>query len=389
MSCHANARISGASRVREAEARMKVGLLRARRLDSLRMSDSGERIDVSVLIPTLNEKRFIAECADRMRKQTFDGNVEFLFIDARSDDGTREFLDELARRDDRVRLLDNPARRTPNALNIGLAAARGEFVARMDAHTFYPVEYLAAGVRRMRQGGVDWVSGPALPMGVGRFSERVALGMDSLIGIGGATFRRERESEFETDTGFTGMLRRDRLQALGGWNEDWPINQDGELAGRVRAAGGKIVCLPEMAAGLVARDSPRALARQYWRYGFYRVKTSRRHPATLRRSHLLPPTLVAGLVVAASGRGPARITRLAAGIYPVVLLAGAIRMSGRAGRSDVASLPVVWSIMHLAWGGGFIAGCLRMGPPLAAIRAVLRPRAKAENAPVVSGDLPG
>ena len=348
-----------------------------------------EHVDVSVLIPTYNEMRFIADCADRMRRQTLVGTVEFLFIDGRSTDGTREFLDELARRDDRVRVFDNPARRTPNALNIGLEAARGEFVARMDAHTFYPADYLAAGVRRMRQGGVDWVSGPALPMGVGRFSERVALGMDSPIGIGGATFRRARESEFETDTGFTGMLRRDRLQALGGWNEGWPINQDGELAGRVRAAGGTIVCLPEMAAGLVTRDSPRALARQYWRYGFYRVKTSRRHPATLRRSHLLPPTLVAGLVLAASGRGPARITRLAAGSYPLVLLAGAVRMSGRADRPDVASLPVVWSIMHLAWGGGFIAGCLRMGPPLAAIRGVLRPRAKADQAPVVSGDTGG
>ncbi len=343
------------------------------------MGVSDEHIDVSVLVPTRNEQRFIADCVARMQEQTFDGNVEFLFIDGRSEDGTREFVDELARRDERVRVFDNPARRTPNALNIGLAAARGEFVVRMDAHTFYPREYLMAGVDRMREGGVDWVSGPALPMGVGRFSERVALGMDSPIGIGGATFRRVRDSEFETDTGFTGMLRRDRLQSLGGWNEGWPINQDGELAGRVRAAGGKIVCLPEMAAGLVTRDSPRALARQYWRYGFYRVKTSRRHPATLRRSHLLPPALVAGLVVAASGRGPARITRLAAGTYPVVLLAGAIRMRGRAGRSDVASLPAVWSIMHLAWGGGFIAGCLRMGPPLAAIRALLRQRAKADE----------
>lgn len=335
------------------------------------MNVRADHVDVSVLVPTYNEMRFIAECANRMRQQTFAGTVEFLFVDGCSDDDTRAFLDDLARRDERVRVLANPRRRTPNALNIGLAAARGEFVVRMDAHTFYPPDYLDAGVRRLRQGGVDWVSGPALPMGVGRFSERVALAMESPIGIGGATFRRVREAEFETDTGFTGMLRRDRLQALGGWDEGWPINQDGELAGRVRAAGGKIVCLPEMAAGLVTRDSPRALARQYWRYGFYRVKTSRRHPATLRRSHLLPPTLLAGLLIAASGLGPARITRSAACIYPIALLAGAARMRRRADRSDVASLPLVWGIMHLAWGGGFVAGCLRMGPPLAALRAVL------------------
>jgi GT2 family glycosyltransferase len=339
------------------------------------MSADDERIDVSVLVPTLDEERFIADCTQRMRAQTFDGTVEFLFIDGGSQDGTRDYLEQLAREDDRVHLLDNPARRTPNALNVGLAAARGEFVARMDAHTFYPPEYLAAGVARLREGGVAWVSGPALPHGVGTWSRRVALGMDSPIGIGGATFRRLRETEFEVDTGFTGMLRRDTLRALGGWDEGWPINQDGELAGRVRASGGLIVCLPQMASGLVPRDSLRALARQYARYGFYRVKTSRRHPATLRRTHVAPPALVLTLLVAATGRGPARPARLAGAAYVLVLLAGAARMRKRAPLADVATLPLVWSVMHLAWGGGFVAGCLRMGPPVSAIvTALLGPR---------------
>lgn len=202
-----------------------------------RVSVHDEHIDVSVLVPTFNEKRFIADCAERMRAQRFDGTVELLFIDGRSDDGTREFLDELARQDACVRVLDNPARPTPNALNVGLAAARGEFVARMDAHTFYPPEYLAAGVRRLRQGGVEWLSGPALPLGVGRWSRLVALGMESALGVGGR-----------------------------------------------RSAG--------------------------------------------------------------------------------------TRADGR----DAAALPLVWAIMHLAWGGGFLAGCACMGVPVAAVRSCLRPR---------------
>ena len=345
------------------------------------MTARDQPLDVSVLIPTYNERRFISECAERMRAQNFEGAMEFLFIDGRSDDGTREFLDELARRDDRVRVLDNPARRTPNALNIGLTAARGEFVARMDAHTFYPPGYLATGVERLRCGGVEWVSGPCLPLGAGTWSGRVALAMQSPIGIGAATFRKLYDDEIEVDTGFTGLLRRTTLLALGGWDEGWPINQDAELAGRVRAGGGKIVSVPEMAARLVARDSPSALARQYARYGFYRVKTSRRHPATLRRSHLLPPTLVSVLLTAASARGPRRASRLGASLYALTLLVGAVRMSVRAPNRDVAALPLVWSIMHVSWGAGFIAGCMRMGLPLNAIRAALSPRAKSAEAP--------
>lgn len=338
------------------------------------MSVLDEHIDVSVFIPTYNERRFIAECAARMREQSFDGAIEFVFIDGRSADGTREFLEDLARNDDRVRVLDNPARRTPNALNVGLAAARGEFVARMDAHTFYPPVYVAAGVERLRRGDVAWVSGPCLPLGSGTWSERVALGMQSPVGIGAATFRKLYDDEIEVDTGFTGLWRRETLRDLGGWDEGWPINQDGELAGRVRSRGGRIVSLPEMAAGLVARDSPRALARQYSRYGFYRVKTSRRHPVTLRRSHLLPPALVLALLIAASGRGPSRATRLGALIYPLLLIVAAARMRGQAKSRELLALPAVWSTMHFAWGAGFVAGCVRMGPPLAAIGSCLRPR---------------
>jgi succinoglycan biosynthesis protein ExoA len=340
------------------------------------MSIASEQIDVSVLIPTYNEMRFVGECVERMRAQNFNGSVEFLFIDGGSDDGTREFLEELGREDDRVHLLDNPARWTPHALNVGLAAAHGEFVARMDAHTFYPPGYLAAGVDRLRRGGVEWVTGPCLPLGSGRWSQRVALGMESPIGIGAATFRKLRDAEIEVDTGFTGLLRRETLRALGGWDEGWPINQDGELAGRVRSRGGRIVCLPEMAAGLVTRDSPRALARQYLRYGFYRVKTSRRHPGTLRRTHLLPPMLVVVLLSAASGRGPSRATRLAAGLYLLALMVAAGRMRRQADALDVVTLPLVWSIMHVAWGTGFVAGCARMGFPLAAVRRCLQPGAR-------------
>ena len=208
-------------------------------------------IDVSVLIPTYNERRFIAECAERMRAQTFEGAVEFLFIDGRSDDGTREFLEDLAREDARVRVLDNPARRTPNALNVGLAAARGEFVARMDAHTFYPPEYLADGVSRLRQGGVDWVSGPALPHGEGKWSRRVALAMESPVGIGAAAFRRLYDDEIEVRTegqmlsaarmrfSYTVVRRDDQVVAAAGHTVHAAVDPSGRpcrLPERIRQA---------------------------------------------------------------------------------------------------------------------------------------------------------
>lgn len=166
----------------------------------------------------------------------------------------------------------------------------------MDAHTLYPSGYLSYGVRRVDEGAADWVAGPALPHGTGRWSRRVALALETRLGVGGATFRRAT-SEVETDTGFTGVLLRDTLERLGGWDEGSLVNEDAELAARVRNSGGRILCVPDMAARYIPRNSLKGLARQYFRYGQYRARTSGLHPESLRRSNLIPPALAVTLLI--------------------------------------------------------------------------------------------
>src|SRR3954471_11318034 len=255
-------------------------------------------VDVSVLTPVLNEEEHIRDAAAKMLSQRFKGNIEFLFIDGASDDATVEILRELQRSDPRIRIFENPRRSTPISLNIGLAEARGNFIARMDAHTLYPEDYLSRGVARLRRGGAAHVSGPQLARGDGTWSRRVALALDTPLGRGGAQFRQAGGSEIEVDSGFTGVWPRSVLEAHGGWNEDWHNDQDFELAARIRGSGGRILCMPEMGAEYIPRNSLSSLARQYWRYGVYRVKTSRAHPESMRRSHLFAPAL-AGAVAAA------------------------------------------------------------------------------------------
>ena len=213
---------------------------------------------VSVLTPVLNEAAYLREVVARMQAQDIEGDAEFLFIDGGSTDDSRAILAGLAAQDPRIVVLDNPQRRTPFALNIGLRAARGEFVARMDAHTRYPPSYLRLGAERLRAGGVTHVSGPQLAVGDGRgFSDRVALALSTPLGAGGASFRSASDAEFEVDTGFTGMWRRDVLVRAGGWDEEWLTDQDCELAFRLHASEpGAHVCVPAMAAEYIPRDSP-------------------------------------------------------------------------------------------------------------------------------------
>jgi succinoglycan biosynthesis protein ExoA len=324
-----------------------------------------EEVDVSVLVPVRNEAAVIRDSVAAMCAQRFPGRLELLLVDGRSEDGTRAVLEALAREDPRIRVLDNPRRRIAAALNIGLAHARGRFVARMDAHTLYPPDYLATAVARMQRGDVACVSGPQIPHGTDAGSRRVALALASPLGIGGAAFRRELAEEVETDGAFTGVWRRSTLVRLGGWDPEWLVNEDGELAARVRAAGGRYVCVPAMAARYVPRRTLGALARQYRRYGRYRAKTCGRHPESMRPSHLLPPALVLALAGSLVPRPIARPARAAAGAYAVALAMEGARAAARGGRAREAPLvAAVLATMHLSWGSGFIAGAVRFGVPV-------------------------
>ncbi len=331
------------------------------------------KVDVSVLIPVLNEASGIRETVARMRAQDFEGNFELLFLDGGSTDGTREILQEFARDDHRIRVLDNPGRRPPNALNVGLANARGTLIARMDAHTHYPPAYLSSGARRLARGDVDSVSGAQLATGNDKWSSRVALALSLPLGAGGAKFRRRATEEIEVDSGFTGMWRRELLERYGGWDERWPVNEDHELAARLRVNGRRIVCIPEMAAEYIPRNSLKRLAKQYFTYGRYRAKTCGAHPESMRRSHVLAPGLALTVLLAVLAPRPIRsLAWLGIGVYALALLGTSVAVARPGQVRDALALPAVFVTMHLAAGFGFLVGSVQHGPPLAAI-AGLRP----------------
>ena len=299
----------------------------------------------------------------------FEGTIEFVFVDGDSEDATRSILEELAAEDPRIRIADNPKRLLAAGLNVGLAEARGEFIVEMQGHAFYPPHYVSAGVERLRRGGVDWVSGRPVPRGVDPWSRRVTSALGSWLGTRGSgkwmTGAAETEvggdGEAELDTGvFCGAWRRETLERFGGRDEDFVVNSDSELAARVLAAGGKIVTLPELSAIYVPRSSLKALARQYYRYGYFRAKTARLHAGSMRRSHVLPPILALASLVALGPGGAARAARLGLGAYAAAVLAATMGAE-REGPADLLGIPGVFATMHFAWGFGYLrrVGALR------------------------------
>ena len=207
----------------------------------------------------------------------------------------------------------------------------------MDAHTFYPPSDLSGGVERLQRGDVARVG------------------------------RRMPPGEVEADTAFTGLLRRTMPQNLGGWDEGWSVNEDGELAARVREAGGRIICILEMAARYVPRDTLRGLARQYWRYGWDRAMTSRRHPESMRRSHLPAARPRSDRSGGHAGQRGARASGPGRTAHQRDVR-GRGERAARGATLGRDAPPVGLRNDALRVGAGFVANCAKESVPLSALR---------------------
>ena len=344
------------------------------------------RVRVTTLTPVYNEEHHVRETVAALKAQDLAEEAEFIFIDGRSTDRTRAILVELATADERIRVLDNPRGQTASALNIGLRAARGEYIARIDAHTRYPAHYLWLGIERLERGDVDWVAGPQVPVGTDTWSRRVAMALGTWLATG-ASNRWERDvarhggGEVELATGvFTGVWRRATLERDGGWDEGWPVNQDSEMAARVLRRGGRIVSLRELAADYTPRNSLPALARQYRRYGMYRARTTLRHPWTARAPHVVLPGVVAAAAAAVVAPRPLRsASRAAVAVYAGLVGLESVRAT--TDPRDALALPLVLVTMHASWGAGFLLGLARFALPSSrrvALANDLGPRPRAE-----------
>lgn len=312
---------------------------------------------VTIIIPMRNEEAGIADCLATVRANTLpDGEIEILVLDGESTDRSATIVAGIAAEDPRVRLLPNPARLQADAFNIGLAAARGEFIVRMDAHTRYAPDYVQESVRVLRETGAANAGGVQRATGTGPVSRAIAAAVSSRFAAGDAKYRHAAEPAW-VDTVYLGAWRTETVRALGGMRAGWAVNEDYEMNVRLRAMGGRIRLDPAIRSTYFVRASLPKLARQYFRYGFWKVRTLRMHPGSLRWRQLVAPLFVLSVVATpllVGLLGWVGATHLV--LYLMANLAASVATARAAGWRHLPFLPLVFLIIHLAWGSGFWAG---------------------------------
>ncbi len=85
-------------------------------------------------------------------------------------------------------MVDNPAARTPSALNLGIAAARHDIIVRVDGHGELTDGYIARAVELLAETGAANVGGVMDAQGTTPFEEAVATAYTTRLGLGGSTF---------------------------------------------------------------------------------------------------------------------------------------------------------------------------------------------------------
>jgi GT2 family glycosyltransferase len=312
---------------------------------------------VSVVIPSRNEahnvERVLAVLAAQTRRPD-----EVVVADGMSTDGSREMWLAADSAELPVRVVDNPERVVPTALNRLLRAAGGDVLARMDTHADYAPDYLeqVVGVLETRPDVVA-VGGAMDTQGRGPWGEAIASTLRRPFGLGGAR-HRVGGAAGPIQHVFSGCYRRDAVERAGGWDERFHANEDFEADLRV-AEQGTVWLEPAATSVWYVRRTPRALALQMWRYGFFKGLTLHTHPDSLRPRQLVPPALVVGLAAALLVRP--RAGAVLTGSY----LAAAGVLGARAAHEDGADPlrgAVVPPVVHLSWGAGLVVGWLRFLP---------------------------
>ncbi len=318
---------------------------------------------VSVLLPVRDEAPFIERTLEAILAQDYPADrIEILVADGRSSDGTRRLIEKLCEQHRRLRLIDNPGKIAATGLNLAIMASKGDVIARVDGHTIIAADYVRWCVAELERTGADNVGGRMRTCAMTAFGEAVALATSSRFGLGGARFHFLK-SEAWVDTVYLGAWPREVFGRVGLFDECMVRNQDDEHNYRLRARDGRILLSPRIRSRYYGRSTALSLSKQYFKYGYWKVRVLQKHPAMMKLRQFVPPLFVLTLGAAAVGSPflPAAraILLLAGGSYTLANLAASVRIATGHGWRHLPRLPLVFATLHLFYGSGFLAGLIR------------------------------
>lgn len=316
---------------------------------------------VSVIMPVYNEEKFIEMSLGALLWQTYPHDrIEIIVADGFSVDSTREKIELLKKKTlIPITIVDNQKKIAPSGLNAAIKIAKGEIIVRVDGHCEVDPDYIENCVRHLLENKAEGVGGPIETIGETLTAQAIALAMSSQFGVGGSAFRTINDREMFVDTvAFPGYTKK-IIEKVGLFNEELVRNQDDEYNYRIRKIGGKILLSPDIRSRYYSRSSFKSLWRQYFQYGYWKVRVLQLHPRQMSLRQFIPLLFVITLLLTSILSFFSFFGRLGlllvVGSYLLANLVAAVLVA-KTKISLISLLSLSFAILHFSYGLGFLFG---------------------------------
>lgn len=319
---------------------------------------------LSVICPVYNEEKYIDNCIQSILAQDYDKNdLEVLFIDGMSTDRTRNIIFSYVEQYPFIKMLDNPKRIVPTAMNIGIKASIGEIIIRLDGHVEYPNNYFSALVRRLIELDADNVGAMCKTDVLNKTAKTLAIKevLCNRFGVGNSTFRLGGLSKaMEVDTVPFGCWKKDVFKRFGLFDDRLIRNQDIELNKRILRGGGKIFIVPDTFCTYYARETFRAIAKNNFNNGLWNILTVyyTGQANSLSVRHFIPLCFVLSIILpllfAIFFPPIGYIALCSVALYLLCLIAICLQLSFR---KNLNFFYLLWSFaaLHISYGTGSLS----------------------------------
>ncbi len=317
---------------------------------------------VSLLVAMRNEAAHIEECIRSILNQDYPKEkIEVFILDGQSDDDSRKIVEEVIAGKKNYHLLDNPKRIQSVAWNLGVQLSHGDVISIVSGHSKLSSDYVSKAIETLLRTNVDMVGGSIRATSSKYTGDAIALAMSTPFGVGNANFRYS-EREQETDTVFMGFCWRATYEKIGGFDEELIRNQDDEFSNRLRKAGGRIICNPKIISYYNSRATLPSLWSQYYQYGYYKVRVLQKHHRQMSLRQFVPPAFVLSLfgsAFLALSPVPPALSLIIPLFYIFANLCASILTVSKHGWRSLPLLPIIFAILHLSYGLGFLIGLIK------------------------------
>lgn len=320
---------------------------------------------VSVIVGLLNEEKFLPRLIEDFKKQTYDHDeIELIFIDGMSKDSSWKILEDFKNSNHDfydVVLLKNPKVILSAGMNVGIKAARGECILKVDCHSHITDNFIENNVKIIEE-GEDVCGGPRpnIIENADNFSKTLLLVEENMFGSGIADYRKKTTKKYVSSV-FQGMYKKSIFDKIGLLDEKVGRVEDNELHYRIRKNGYNIRYSNDILSYQYTRPTLKRMLKQKYSNGYWIGKVSHVYPKAFSIFHFVPLAFVLAIIFSLCMIPITSIfiILLSSVYFLFTILITIMTIINNKFNITILLMPIILFLIHVYYGVGTLVGLIK------------------------------